>query len=53
VALVLDQVRVVLPPDCTVVGLADSVTVGVAGGETAVMVVDWLADPPLPEQVSV
>jgi hypothetical protein len=51
VALVDDQVRVEAAPLATVVGLADSVTVG--AGAFTVMVADCDALPPMPEQVKV
>jgi hypothetical protein len=44
VAFVLDQVRVELPPEEMVVGLADSVTVGAAGFTVTVAV--WVAAAP-------
>lgn len=50
VAFVEDQVRVELPPLATVLGLAANVTVG--AGEFTVTVADWVALPPLPEQVN-
>ena len=55
VAFVEDQVNVDAAPPATLVGLAVSVTVGAGGGETAatVTVVDALALPPAPVQVSV
>ena len=52
VALVLDQVRVVLAPALIVVGLAASVTVGF-GGAVTVTVTEAAALPPVPVQVSV
>jgi hypothetical protein len=51
VAFVEDQVRVEAVPLATVVGLADSVTVGAA--VFTVTVADWAALPPLPVQVRV
>jgi hypothetical protein len=51
VALVEDQLNVELPPLATLVGLADSDTVG-AGADT-VTVADCEADPPDPVQASV
>jgi hypothetical protein len=50
VAFVDDQLRVDAPPLATVVGLADSVTVG--AGEFTVTVADCEALAPLPVQVS-
>ena len=50
VALVADQVNVELPPLATVLGLAVKVTVG--AGEVTETVVDCVALPPLPVQVS-
>lgn len=52
VALSDDHVNTVVAPLVTVVGLADSVTVGAAAPLT-VTVTDWLADPPSPVQVKV
>ena len=51
VAFVLDQVRVELPPEEMVVGLADSVTVGAGATVTVVLAGDVV--PPAPVQVSV
>jgi hypothetical protein len=51
VAFVLDQVRVELPPEGMVVGLADSVTVGVGATVTVALAGDDV--PPAPVQVSV
>jgi hypothetical protein len=51
VAFVLDQVRVELPPEETVVGLADSVTVGAGTTVTVVLAGDVV--PPAPVQASV
>ena len=51
VALVDDQVKVEPLPLATVLGFADSVTVG-AGGVTET-VTDWVAVPPAPVQVNV
>jgi hypothetical protein len=51
VALVETHVKVELLPLATVLGLADSVTVG-AGGVTET-VTDWVAVPPVPVQVNV
>lgn len=51
VALADDQVRVVLAPFFTVLGLAVTITVG--AGEVTVTVVDCLALPPVPVQVNV
>jgi hypothetical protein len=58
VALVLDQESVLLPPDCTEVGLAVRFIVGAAGGGvppevTVVTVVEPLSLPPAPEHASV
>jgi hypothetical protein len=50
-AFVLDQVRVELPPEETVVGLADSVTVG--AGTTVTVVLAGEVVPPAPVQASV
>jgi len=50
-ALLEDHVRVALLPLATVLGLAASATVG-AGGVTDT-VIDWVALPPAPAQVSV
>jgi len=50
VALVADQVKVELPPLATVLGLAEKVTVG--AGEVTETVVDCVALPPVPVQVS-
>jgi len=52
VALVVDQARVELLPLTTVLGLADSATVGAGAGEVTDTVADWLALPPGPVQVS-
>jgi hypothetical protein len=52
VALVVDQVKLELPPLTTVLGLADSATVGAGAGEVTDTVVAWLALPPGPVQVS-
>ena len=53
VALLLDQASVELPPDATIAGLADSVTVG-AGGSALTATFAVLEIEPLgPEQVSV
>ena len=49
-ALRLDQVSVEAPPEVTLLGLALRVTV--AGVPATVTVADWLADPPVPVQVS-
>jgi hypothetical protein len=51
VALVEDQVRVEAAPLATVVGLAESVTVG--AGAFTVTVAVWEALPPLPVQLRV
>jgi hypothetical protein len=51
VAFVLDQVRVELAPEETVVGLADSVTVG--AGTTVTVVLAGEVVPPAPVQASV
>jgi hypothetical protein len=51
VVFVLDQVRVELPPEETVVGLADSVTVG--AGTTVTVVLAGEVVPPAPVQASV
>jgi len=53
VALVELQVSVDVAPLATVVGLADSVTVGAGGGVPAVTVTDWLVVPPVPVQANV
>jgi hypothetical protein len=45
-----DQVSSEAPPASTLLGLAPSVTIG-AGAET-VTVADWVAEPPVPVQVS-
>ena len=50
VALLEDQVKTALPPLAIVLGLAARATVG-AGGVTDT-VVDWVALPPVPVQVS-
>ena len=50
VALVEDQVKTELPPLAIVLGLAAKATVA-AGGVTDT-VVDWVALPPVPVQVS-
>ena len=47
----LDQESVDEPPDATLLGDALNVTVGT--GDATVTAVDWFADPPVPEQVSV
>jgi hypothetical protein len=55
VELVDDQVSWVLPPDATLVGLADSVTVGVDGGggvALTVTVAEREIEPPVPVQLS-
>jgi hypothetical protein len=51
VALVEDQLSVVLLPLVTVLGAALKVTVG--AGEVTETVADWAAEPPGPVQVSV
>ena len=51
VALVDDQLMVEAAPLTTVLGLAPKVTVGAGFGLT-VTEVDWVALPPLPEQLS-
>ncbi len=53
VAFVVDQVRVLVPGETTVLGAALRLTVGAAGAGLTVTVVDWLALPPAPEQVRV
>jgi hypothetical protein len=50
VALPVDQASTDVPPASTLLGLALSVTTG-ANAET-VTVVDWVAEPPIPVQVS-
>ncbi len=50
VALVLDQLRVVWPPELTVLGLALNVTLGALPGTVTVTV--WVALPPIPSQLS-
>jgi hypothetical protein len=50
VALPVDQVSTDAPPASTLLGLALSVTTG-ANAET-VTVTDWVAEPPVPVQVS-
>ena len=52
VALVLDQVRVVVPPLLVLVGLAVSATVGAGVDDDTVTVAELLALPPPPVQVS-
>jgi len=52
VALVEDQLKVVLPPLVTLEGLALKFTVG-AGGAVTDTVTDCVADPPAPVQVAV
>jgi hypothetical protein len=52
VALVVDQVSVLEPPELTVAGLAPMDTVG-GGAVFTVTVTDWLALPPAPVHVSV
>jgi hypothetical protein len=56
VALVEDQVSCVLPPDATLVGLADRLTVGVGGGgggaALTVTVAEREIEPPVPVQLS-
>ena len=53
VALVEDQVSVLEPPAATVLGLADSVTVGAGGGVAVVVTAtDFASEPPAPVQVS-
>ena len=51
VALLDDQVRVDALPLVTVLGAADKLTVG--AGVVTETVADWLALPPLPEQLRV
>jgi len=52
VALVELQVRVLLPPSVIVLGLAESVAVGVGGGtELTVTVALFETEPPIPVQV--
>lgn len=54
VALVLDQVSVLVPPDCTLVGLAVRVTVGAGGcAPLTVTVTDRCVEPPVPLQLKV
>ena len=54
VALMLDQLRRLVPPLLTLVGVAASDIVGAgAGGCVTVTDVEFDAEPPLPEQVSV
>jgi hypothetical protein len=50
VALLLDQVSVAAPPELSVLGLALNVIAG-AKADT-VTVADWVAEPPVPVQVS-
>jgi len=50
VALIEDQVNTALPPLATVLGLAARETV--AAGWVTETVVDWVALPPVPVQVS-
>jgi hypothetical protein len=50
VASAVDQVSTDVPPASTLLGLAPSVITG-ANAET-VTVADWVAEPPLPVQVS-
>jgi hypothetical protein len=52
VALVVDQVKLELPPLTTVLGFAAKTTVGAGTGEVTDTVADWLALPPGPVQVS-
>jgi hypothetical protein len=52
-ALLVDQVRLALPPLATVLGLAVSAIVGAGEGEVTETVADWAALPPGPEQLSV
>jgi hypothetical protein len=52
VALVVDQVSVVVPPLVTVLGLAESFTVAV-GRAVTVTVAVWTAVPPDPVQLKV
>ncbi len=53
VALVVDQVRLELPPLTTVLGFAVSDTVGAGAAEVTETTADWLALPPAPVQVRV
>ena len=52
-ALLVDQVRLALPPLATVLGLAVSAIVGAGEGDVTDTVADWAALPPGPEQLSV
>jgi hypothetical protein len=52
-ALLVDQVRLALPPLATVLGLALSAIVGAGEGDVTETVADWAALPPGPEQLSV
>ncbi len=53
VALVVDQVKLELPPLTKVLGLADNATVGAGAAEVTDTTADWLALPPVPVQVRV
>ena len=53
VALIEDQLRVLVCPEAMLAGLAPKVIVGGAGVAPTVTVADWLVVPPVPVQVSV